>query len=420
MIESGTVSRTTTPVTWATTSFRLSMCWTLRVVWTSIPASSRSMTSCQRFGCREPGRVRVRELVDEEELRPALRARPRGRNHAASCRGARPRSPAGAAAAEAVEERLGLGAPVRLDPPDDDVDRFLAERPRRLQHRVRLADAGRGAEEDLELALLPALLLLAAPQRAAPRDPADRRCASATLALSSSGRRRGRGSGGARSRGARRGGRAGAPRCAARRAGAPRPLPGCARAPRAVTWYSAAAGLMCGSRPLPEAVTRSTGTGAAASGSGGAERLDPGLDRLGQGGVRGPEVAPGGGLPRVGHRARRRGAAPEVARVVRVVERLAEQARSDHAAVLEHEASRSPDGGTRPARCRQAEQWRGRRTPARPVRTRRRGRGRSSGASEHGVLFLKGPQRGRGRRGADRRRAIPVPRTGRDEPRRGQ
>ena len=32
------------------------------------------------------------------------------------------------------------------------------------------------------------------------------------------------------------------------------------RATRA-TWYSAAAGLMCGSSPLPEAVTRSAGTG---------------------------------------------------------------------------------------------------------------------------------------------------------------
>src|SRR5439155_24807514 len=37
-------------------------------------------------------------------------------------------------------------------------------------------------------------------------------------------------------------------------------------ATRAV-WYSAAAGLMWGSRPLPEAVTRSTGTGAVLLGS---------------------------------------------------------------------------------------------------------------------------------------------------------
>ncbi len=36
-----------------TTSFRLSRCWTLTVVKTSIPASSSSSTSCQRFGWRE-------------------------------------------------------------------------------------------------------------------------------------------------------------------------------------------------------------------------------------------------------------------------------------------------------------------------------------------------------------------------------
>src|ERR1700740_3541878 len=44
-----------------------------------------------------------------------------------------------------------------------------------------------------------------------------------------------------------------------------------AESPRAlatrVIWYSAAATLMCGSSPLPDAVTRSTGTGAVLSGS---------------------------------------------------------------------------------------------------------------------------------------------------------
>ena len=49
---SGTVSRTCTPVIPLTTSFRLSRCWTLTVVKTSIPASSSSSTSCQRFGWR--------------------------------------------------------------------------------------------------------------------------------------------------------------------------------------------------------------------------------------------------------------------------------------------------------------------------------------------------------------------------------
>ena len=37
---------------------------------TLIPASSSSSTSCQRFSLREPGTLRVRELVDERDLRP--------------------------------------------------------------------------------------------------------------------------------------------------------------------------------------------------------------------------------------------------------------------------------------------------------------------------------------------------------------
>ena len=47
-----------------------------------------------------------------------------------------------------------------------------------------------------------------------------------------------------------------------------------APSPRARPGTRAAAGLMCGSRPLPDAVTRSTGTGALLSGSAVAQRLD--------------------------------------------------------------------------------------------------------------------------------------------------
>ena len=52
---SGTVSQTLMPVMPPTTSFRLSMCCTLSVVNTSMPAARSSWMSCQRFGCREPG-----------------------------------------------------------------------------------------------------------------------------------------------------------------------------------------------------------------------------------------------------------------------------------------------------------------------------------------------------------------------------
>ena len=39
----------------ATTSFKLSRCWTLSVVQTLMPASSSSSTSCQRLACRGSG-----------------------------------------------------------------------------------------------------------------------------------------------------------------------------------------------------------------------------------------------------------------------------------------------------------------------------------------------------------------------------
>ncbi len=51
---------------------------------------------------------------------------------------------------EPLEQRAGLGAPMRLDEADDDVDALVLEAARALQHRVGLADAGRGAEEHLQ------------------------------------------------------------------------------------------------------------------------------------------------------------------------------------------------------------------------------------------------------------------------------
>ena len=49
---------------------------------------------------------------------------------------------------EALEQRLGLLAAVRLDDADDDVHAVLQPGARRLQHLVGLADAGRGADEN--------------------------------------------------------------------------------------------------------------------------------------------------------------------------------------------------------------------------------------------------------------------------------
>ena len=51
---------------------------------------------------------------------------------------------------EAVEQCLGFLPPVGLDDPDDHVDAFPQASPRRGEHLVRLAHAGRRADEDLQ------------------------------------------------------------------------------------------------------------------------------------------------------------------------------------------------------------------------------------------------------------------------------
>ena len=53
-----------------------------------------------------------------------------------------------------LEERRGLLPPVGLDQADDDVDALVALLARGREHRVGLADAGAGAEEDPQLAAL--------------------------------------------------------------------------------------------------------------------------------------------------------------------------------------------------------------------------------------------------------------------------
>src|SRR5262249_49939576 len=53
---------------------------------------------------------------------------------------------------EALGQHVGLDAAMGLDHADDDVDAVEAAAPGLRQHLIGLADAGRGAEEDLELA----------------------------------------------------------------------------------------------------------------------------------------------------------------------------------------------------------------------------------------------------------------------------
>ena len=203
-----------------------------------------------------------------------------------------------------------------------------------LEHGVGLADAGGGAEEDLQLARAAARassLLDAGQERRRDRArvasamaisliaggpsafaPAQRRAVEGEVQRSTLTARL------AEER------RTGGPRCAVSTRLAHRGLVRSrARWRRGATWYWAAAGLMCGSSPLPDAVTRSTGTG---------RRRCPGRRRAGRrprprtasckAGFVGPEVRAGRTRRRCRRRRGGRRAAPEV---LRVVEGLADQ-----------------------------------------------------------------------------------------------
>jgi hypothetical protein len=94
-----------------------------------------------------PGEVRVRQLVDDQDGRPAAQGRvdveflaydaavPHGQG----------RQPL-----EAFHEPLGFHPAVRLDVADHDVPAGGLRDARRLQHGVGLADARGGAEEDAQ------------------------------------------------------------------------------------------------------------------------------------------------------------------------------------------------------------------------------------------------------------------------------
>ena len=119
----------------------------LTAVRTWMPASSRSSTSSKRFSCRLPGHVRVRQLVDDADLRLARDDRVDVHllhRHAAVLDRAQRHD------LEIFHLRLGVRAAVGLDDADDDVEAAGAERVRLLQHRVGLADARRRADVDAQ------------------------------------------------------------------------------------------------------------------------------------------------------------------------------------------------------------------------------------------------------------------------------
>ncbi|HVV82621.1 MAG TPA: hypothetical protein VHE35_06055 [Kofleriaceae bacterium] len=108
------------------------------------------------------GRVGVGQLVDEDQRRLAGERRLEVElvelDAAVGERAARQHL-------EPLEQGLRLAAAVGLDDADHDVDAVGLQPPRGLEHRVRLADPGRRAEEDLEVRARPLLRLHALEQR---------------------------------------------------------------------------------------------------------------------------------------------------------------------------------------------------------------------------------------------------------------
>jgi hypothetical protein len=138
---SGTVSRCGTPVIFSTTSLRDSRCWMLTAEITSMPASSSSSTSCQRFSLREPG-----TLVCANSSTRAICGAGEHRVQVHLLEG-RPAvlQPGAGDDLEPVEQRAGLRAPVRLGERHHHVGAAFGPPVPLTEHGVGLADAG-GAE----------------------------------------------------------------------------------------------------------------------------------------------------------------------------------------------------------------------------------------------------------------------------------
>jgi hypothetical protein len=145
---SGTVSFCRTPVIDSTRSPSDSRCWMLTVETTSTPAASSSSTSCQRLVARAR-HVGVGELVDQGDSRGSTQHRVHV--HLREC-GVAVLQFLGRHMLHAVQHDLGTRAVVVFHEGDHAVGAALDAAVRFGQHRVRLADAGRRAQVDPELA----------------------------------------------------------------------------------------------------------------------------------------------------------------------------------------------------------------------------------------------------------------------------
>ena len=123
------------------------MCWTLSVVYTSMPAAEQFVDILPALRVTRTGCIGMRQLVDQNKRRPArerriqvefLDLRSLDIEHQRR------------QLLQTLEQRRGLRPAVRFEQPDDDVGAGAHLLVRRDQHRVRLADAGGSAEKNLQ------------------------------------------------------------------------------------------------------------------------------------------------------------------------------------------------------------------------------------------------------------------------------
>ena len=145
--QSGTRSRTSTPVIDSTVSARLSMCWMLTVLTTAMPAPSSVDVLPPLFVGPRAGNVRVRQLVDQHQFGPSLQ---HGRHVHLLELGAPVTDTLAGHHLEVPDQLLGVRAPVGLDEADHHVAAALGPAPPLVEHGAGLADPGRRAQVQAE------------------------------------------------------------------------------------------------------------------------------------------------------------------------------------------------------------------------------------------------------------------------------
>ena len=129
--QSGTVSRTVTPSSRSSTSLSDSRCCTLTAEMTLMPSSSSSSTSCQRLPLRAPGTF---VCASSSTIATCGRRAITASTSISSSVTPRYSICLSRHDLEVAELRVGVGATVRLDEADDDVDAAATEIVRLVEH----------------------------------------------------------------------------------------------------------------------------------------------------------------------------------------------------------------------------------------------------------------------------------------------